>query len=388
MNIAVIGAGHAGVEAARVAAEAGSRVTLYSAESVLPYYRPRLVALAFGQAEESSIYMHPESWYREHGIELLLSTPVDAVNGVTGAVHAGASPRVFHAVILAMGSGPVLPPFAAACPWCVFPLWTVEHARAIRTRIQKDGRLIVIGGGILGLETALRAQDAGLQVTIIERQKRLMPRQFGERGSGMIYRLIRNMGIDVRLGQTVTRLEAGADESGLTMHLEESAPLQADLCVVSVGALPELALARRSALDLGHGVKVDETLHTSAPVVWAAGDIVEHAGWLQCSARGAALQGHLASLNALAVLGGETPQPYANPHVPVTLKMRGVELHSTGSVAADEHEELPLDGNDDSALRALVVREGLTVGVQMVGTRKGFDQYASGLGQKPAAPLP
>ena len=88
----------------------------------------------------------------------------------------------------------------------------------------------------------------------------------------------------------------------------------------------------------------------------------------------------------MAALRGEMPQPYASPRMPVMLKMRAVELYATGDVAAEDREELPLDGCSDSVLRALVVREGIAVGVQMVGTREGFDQYAGRLGQDAAVP--
>jgi NAD(P)H-nitrite reductase large subunit len=257
----------------------------------------------------------------------------------------------------------------------------VEHARAIRSRARKEGHLVVIGGGILGLETALRALDAGMRVTVLESAKRLMPRQFGERASGMIFRLIRSKGIDARLGQAITHLEADAGGTGLTTHLRDGERLRADLCIVSAGARPDLALARSAALEMKDGVKVDKHLHTSSPVVWAAGDIVEYAGRLQCSARGAALQGQLAARNAVAALRGEPPQAFANLRMPVALKLRSVELHATGEVAAEGREELLLDGCGDSVLRALVVREGITIGVQMVGTGAGFDQYAGRLGQ-------
>jgi NADPH-dependent 2,4-dienoyl-CoA reductase/sulfur reductase-like enzyme len=112
MRIAVVGAGHAGVEAARVAAEAGAEVHLFSAESGLPYFRPRLPAVAFGLEEPQAIQMRPAEWYAKKGICLHLHTAVEAFDGQALELTTGGQTSRFDGIVLATGALPIVPPFA------------------------------------------------------------------------------------------------------------------------------------------------------------------------------------------------------------------------------------------------------------------------------------
>ena len=126
MRIGIIGAGHAGVSAARKAAELGAEVTLFSAEDVLPYFRPRVVALAFGLTDEESICMHPGEWYEEHGIDLRLSSPVSSIDttAFTVSTQYSENEEAFDALILAGGAHPVVLPWAQGLGSAVRPMWS------------------------------------------------------------------------------------------------------------------------------------------------------------------------------------------------------------------------------------------------------------------------
>ena len=128
MRIGVIGAGHAGVEAAWRASQLGAQVVLFSGESVLPYFRPRVVALAFGQVELDGMYLRPEPWYREHGIDLRLDAEAIHLDAHAKAVTAGGREEIFDALVLATGAAPALLAFVREFPRDVIPLWGVERA--------------------------------------------------------------------------------------------------------------------------------------------------------------------------------------------------------------------------------------------------------------------
>lgn len=375
MDIAIIGAGHAGVEAARVAAEAGARVTLYGDEGVLPYYRPRLVALAFGELRLENMFQHPAAWFAERQIALRCDAPVTALDPAGLRVTAGGIPEAFDALILANGAVPLLPAFAAVAPEAVLPLWTARQADGIHARVRAGARVVVLGGGILGLEAALRAVAAGLRVHLVERMPHLMPAQFGPRASRVLRRRLEAKGIGLSLGRTLTGVARGAD--GLRLVLDDGAGLEADLILVSMGARPGLALAQAAGLTTDRGVAVDRQLRTSAPRVFAAGDVAQCAGLTRCSVREALAQGRVAGANAVALLAGRPLQAYRPETLPLAFKNGDFELYALGQPGGDGHEEDVLDGSTELVLRSLVKRNNVTVGVQMIGTREGFDALAA-----------
>ena len=208
MNIAVIGAGHAGVEAAKTIREGGGAVTLFSAEPVVPYYRPRLVAVAFGQAESSAIQIKPASWYEQQDFARRLDQKILTVSPRERMVVSSSGVESYDGLIIANGGCPVLPPFVAGGGDFIWPLWSLEHAMEIRRRIRPGARLVVVGGGILGIEAALHAVEAGLVVTMVELMDRLMPAQFGSRASSALRCRLEAKGVRVLLGRRVAGAQA------------------------------------------------------------------------------------------------------------------------------------------------------------------------------------
>ncbi len=375
MRIGIIGAGHAGVEAARVAREAGADVTLFSAEGVVPYYRPRLVALAFGQAELPAIVQRPAEWYTKQGIDLRLNAPVDAFNAETRQIVSGGQAQSFDGIIVASGAQPVVPPFARDGGPAVLPLWTVEHARAIRARVHSGGRLVVVGGGILGIEAALRALEAGMTVTIVELMDRLMPAQFGERASAVLLRRLQDRGIHVILGHAITAAAGDAGSARLT--LDDERTLDADLCLVSIGARPDKRLATAAGLDTDRGITVNGFLQTRYPGCFAAGDAIQVAGVTRCSMKEATTQGKVAGGNLAAFLDGRSMTAYEAETVPLTFRAKDFEIYSIGQPGGVGYEEHLLEGSTESVIRSLVMKDGIPLGVQMIGSREGFDEYAA-----------
>lgn len=375
MRIGIIGAGHAGFEAAKASRECGVEVTLFSAEAVLPYYRPRLVALAFGQVELQAIQMKPVAWYEQQSVKVGLSQPVTAVNPDSCQVSTAQGVDSFDGLVLTNGSVPVLPPFAAAGRGLVLPLWNVEHALAIRKRVSKGGRLVVVGGGILGIEAALHAVEAGMSVTLVELMQRLMPAQFGVRASVALLRRLEERGIRVLLGHGIAGARAEADT--VALELNQGDVLEAELCLVSIGARPDKSLAAAAGLDCERGMVVDQFLRTRFDRCYAAGDVIQFAGVTRCSMKEAGVQGRLAALNLIAALRGGERKPYLPETIPLTFKSKDFEIYAIGETAAPGSEEHLLDGSTETLIRAVVMKDNIPVGVQMIGTREGFDSYAA-----------
>ncbi len=384
MRIVIVGAGPAGLEAARAAREAGAEtVTLLSAEPILPYYRPRLVALAFGQLEPPAMFMHDADWYTNNRLDLRLNSPVSALDVAGATVQAGGTALPYDALIVACGARPVVPPSRSDSRF-VLPLWDHAHAMAVHARLRSGGRLVVIGGGILGLETALRARDAGMQVLIVERMPTLMPAQFGRRASDVLRRRLQAKEIEVRLGRTLVAMHPNAAADGAMAELDDGTTVPCDFALLAIGARPAATLGEQAGLRAERGLWVDGNLQTSAPRVFAAGDVVQFAGVTRCSVREALAQGRIAGGNAVAALCGKPLLEYQPQTAPLTFKSGDFELYAVGHPGDDGTNEVCLDGSCESVLRALIVKDGVTLGVQMIGTREGFDGYAKTVQATPA----
>ena len=383
MNIAVIGAGHAGVEAAKTIREGGGAVTLFSAEPVVPYYRPRLVAVAFGQAESSAIQIKPASWYEQQDFALRLDQKILTVSPRERMVVSSSGVESYDGLIIANGGCPVLPPFVAGGGDFIWPLWSLEHAMEIRRRIRPGARLVVVGGGILGIEAALHAVEAGLVVTMVELMDRLMPAQFGSRASSALRCRLEAKGVRVLLGRRVAGAQARS--SSVTLTLEQGDPLEAELCMVCIGAYPDKTLASSGGLACDRGILVDQFLKTSADRCYAAGDVTQLEGVTRCSMKEAAAQGKMAGGNLLADLVGRPRHVYQPETIPLTFRSKDFEIYSIGEVSADGSDEHLLDGSTETLIRAVITRHGQPVGVQMIGTRDGFDTYAAAIQKRHSA---
>jgi len=377
MKIAVIGAGHAGVEAAVGSRQAGAEVVLFSDESVPPYFRPRLPGVAFGQLEPGAIAMHPREWYDARGIGLRLDAAVTAVEPRARRVVSRAGREDFDALVLACGSVPRLPPvegLADGLP--CFTLWCMDDALRIRGLVTPGRHLVVVGGGILGLEAALRGREAGMRVTVIECLPRLMPLQFGAAAAAVIRATLERHGLQILTG---TRVRGVAGQrGGIALQLADGALLEADLALFSTGAAPRVSLARDAGIDTARGIRVDACLQTGDAGIFAAGDVAQIGDQVQCSARNAAVQGRLAGSNAVAAAGGQPLQPLQVQPYPVFFKSPEIELYAIGRPADGTLAEERLDNGQAPFRYRSVVREGArVVGVQMVGTREDFDSLSA-----------
>jgi len=246
---------------------------------------------------------------------------------------------------------------------------------AIRKRVRKGARLVVVGGGILGIEAALHAIEAGMTVTIVELMPRLMPLQFGARASCALLRRLEDRGVRVLLGHGITGARTG--EGTVMLELDKGAPLEAELCLISIGARPDKSLATAAGLACERGMVVDEFLRTRFDRCYAAGDVIQFAGVTRCSMKEAGAQGRLAALNLIASLRGGERQPYRPETNPLTFKSKDFEIYAIGETAAEGSEEHLLDGSTETLIRAVVMKDNIPVGVQMIGTREGFDSYAA-----------
>jgi 3-phenylpropionate/trans-cinnamate dioxygenase ferredoxin reductase subunit len=247
---------------------------LIGEEAERPYERPPLSKdYLMGKAERETIYVHPESWYAEHDVDLRLGTQVTAVDPAAREVRLADGTRVGYAkLLLATGSVPRRLPLAGGDADGVLYLRRVGDSDQIRTAFQTATRVVVIGAGWIGLETAAAARAAGVDVTILETADLPLLRVLGREVAQVFADLHREQGVNLRFGVQVAEITApGGRADGV--RLADGTHVPADAVVVGVGITPRLELASDAGLQTGNGVVVDARLRTSDPDIYAAGDV-------------------------------------------------------------------------------------------------------------------
>jgi 3-phenylpropionate/trans-cinnamate dioxygenase ferredoxin reductase component len=272
----IAGAGLAGAKAAETLRSEGFNgpVVLIGDESERPYERPPLSKdYLQGKAERETIYVHPEAWYADNGVELRLGSPVTGIDRAAHEVTLGDGSRVGYAkLLLATGSAPRRLTVPGAEAEGVLYLRQAGDSDQIKTAFQTAARVAVIGAGWIGLEAAAAARTAGAEVTICEAAELPLLRVLGPEVAPVFADLHRQHGADLRFGVQVEEISvAGGRASGV--RLADGSQVEADVVIVGVGIIPNSQLAEAAGLETGNGVTVDASLKSSDPDIFAAGDV-------------------------------------------------------------------------------------------------------------------
>lgn len=368
MKIVIIGLGAAGANTARAiaAGRPGTPIEIYGAEPYPYYARPKLPAFLAGEIEQQSLYFYPPEWYPEHHITIHTNAPVARIEP---AAHrftlADGTTVAYDRLLVATGARSFIPPIAGVDLPGVFALWTIEDASRIRAYAQGRKRAVVIGGGLLGLEAARGLRALGLVVTVLEFAPRLMPRQLDEEGAAVFRTLVENLGIAVQVGATTERI-MGEDRVQAVL-LQGGARIPADLVLIAAGGRANLSLAQASGLNVNKGIIVNSHLQTSAPDVYAAGDVAEYAGAVYGIVPAAIEQAQVAAHNMAEI----DTREYAGTVPTNTLKIVGIDLTTVGQIMGGEgYTELRRTGPTGEYIK-LVLKGGRLQGAILLG-RKGL----------------
>ena len=273
-TLVIAGASHAGGRAAQAIRAAGfaGRVILIGEEAWIPYERPPLSkALLLGEEGIEKVQLHPRAFYDEKNIELVLGERVTAIDRATRQVRAGGKTISYDRLMLATGARVrriELP--GHNLPGVVY-LRTIDDSASIRAKLKEGARVVVIGGGFIGLETAASARKRGCSVTVIEAADRLMGRALAPEIGEYFAALHRSKGTDIRLKTTLLHFEGDGKLERVVFPDGSSIP--ADLCVVGIGITPNIELAAEAGLEVHNGVVVDDRGRTSDPNIFAVGDV-------------------------------------------------------------------------------------------------------------------
>ena len=373
-RIVVVGGGQAGGQAVDSLRREGfdGEILLVTAEGQPPYQRPPLSKdYLAGRQGLDRVLLRPESFYAESSIELLTATRVAAVDPAAHRVELETGRTLdYDRLLLATGSRVRrLDGMPGADLEGVLYLRTVEDSDRIRAAMEGAERMVVVGGGYIGLEVASVAIEAGLAVTVVETLPRLLSRVATSELAAYYAELHRGRGVDLRLGTAVAGFRGNG--SVRTVALRDGSEIAADLVVAGIGIEPVTGLARSAGIECDNGIAVDSGCRTSAPDVFAAGDCTSHPSpffgrrvRLE-SVPNAMEQGRVA---AAAMLGGDRthdsePWFWSDQH--------GVRLQMAG-LAEGADRTVTRGAIGDESFIVFHLRDGMLVGADAVNSVREF----------------
>ncbi|WJJ14362.1 FAD-dependent oxidoreductase (plasmid) [Prescottella equi] len=272
---AVVGASLAGARAVETLRKDGfaGRVVLIGAEHHLPYDRPPLSKeVMLGRRSPGELLIHPANFYSDNDVDLMLGVRATGIDTHGRRIEL-ASGRAVAAdkVLLCTGTTPRRPAIPGLHLEGVHFLRTVEDSLAIRDALACGISLVIIGGGLIGIELAASARALGNEVTVLERESGLMRRVLGARIGDRLSRMHSEQGIRIYTDTEVDRI--AGDRRVRRVHTSRGAVIDADVVVVGVGVLPATEVAEHSGIAIDNGIRVNEFCETTVSGVYAAGDV-------------------------------------------------------------------------------------------------------------------
>ena len=271
----VVGASLAGAKAAEELRERGfdGRVMLIGSEPRRPYERPPLTKdYLRGETDLEDAYVHGVDFYAQHDISLLTDTTVTGIDPATSRITLEDGRELgYDRLLLATGAEPQRISIPGADLDGIHYLRTLADCDLLRERLERGGRVVVVGAGWIGSEFAASARQRGLEVTVIDPVALPNERIFGPE-IGTFYRdLHAEKGIGLALGEGVDSFEGNGALAGV--RTSSGRILECDTALVGIGAVPRVELAADAGLQTDNGILVNEKLQTSAPKIFAAGDV-------------------------------------------------------------------------------------------------------------------
>jgi nitrite reductase (NADH) large subunit len=357
-----------GMAAARFADELSRRalgryaIAVIGEEPRLAYNRVLLSSVLAGEVASSEIELKPQDWWRDRGITLRYGCRATAIDtdARTVALADGQS-LPFSKLVLATGSQPIRP----AIPGMALPgvitfrdindIWTIWH------RAGTGDRVVVIGGGLLGLEAAYGLAKAGARVTVLHLMDRLMERQLDPQAAAMLQRAVEAKGIEVVLNADTAEINGSGRVEGVT--LKDGRSIEADAVVVAIGIRPSADLACEAGIAVKRGIVVDDALETSTPGIHAIGECAEHRGLVYGLVEPAYEQARVLA----DCLTGRAAR-YGGSVLATNLKVSGVNVFSAGDfLGREDTDEVILTDPGLGLYKKLVIAGDRLAGAVLFG---------------------
>jgi nitrite reductase [NAD(P)H] large subunit len=337
-------------------------IAVIGAEPRLAYNRVLLSSVLAGEIASHDIELKPAAWWRDRGVTLKYNSLVTEIDvGRRELKIAGDESIEFSRLVLATGSSPLrlnLPGVELAGVHTFRDSRDVDLLLALAKRKRP---VVVVGGGLLGLEAAYGLAKAGTPVTLLHRMDRLMERQLDPPAADLLKTLVERKGVEVLLKADTARIYGSSRVEGV--ELADGRKIEADAVVFAAGIRPNTALAQEAGIAVHRGIMVDDVLQTSAPDIYALGECAEHRGVCYGLVEPAYEQARVLARH----LAGRTAS-YPGSVVATNLKVSGVSVFSAGDfLGTDGSEAIMLSDIRRGTYKKLVIADGRLVGAVLVG---------------------
>ncbi len=367
--IVVIGAGPAGMKLVRdLRRQApGRAILIFGEERWAPYNRVLLTPLFAGETPVSDIYLAWSQGDQAPQVRLIHRRIVSIDCAARTVTDAAGTTHGYAKLVIATGSRPHIPAPLAIAHRHIFTFRDINDAERLLAHWPRCRKALVIGGGLLGLEAARGLHRRGVDTTVVEHGRWLMPQQLDSVGGALLAERLTAIGLTVLTGVGVREMIAGDEITGV--RLTDGRELSCDTVVICAGIRPNMEIARDAGIRVGRGIEVDDNMQTSAPDVYAIGECAEHRGRVY----GLVAPGlEQAGVAAHHILDGAAR--YEGSIAATKLKVVGVPVFSMGG---------PAEASEDPATRSLTYEQPETGVYRRIIRRKGRVTAAIAVGDWP-----
>ena len=364
----VIGQGIAGVTAAETLRKLDPKipVAVVTDERDYLYSRIDLPDIIAGKYGPAASTLRTAEDFAKAGIECLMGETASALIRAEKTVALSSGKRIrYDKLLIATGSLPVVPPIPGSGTPGVYSLWTLRQAGEIVEAAGKARSAVVVGAGLIGLKTALALKKRGLDVTVVEKLPRVLPRQLDEEASDLLAESVRGEGVEILVGTGVDAITA--DRGAVSGVNAGGRVLPAGVVVMAIGVKPNMGIAVAAGIETGRGIIVDAFQGTSDPDIYAAGDVAETVDPLTGDRTIPAIwpvavaQGRVAASNMAGVRATYDGMTAMN-----AVEIGGMPLVSIGDIEGRMGDET-LVARRNGAYRKVVIRDGRIRGVLFLG---------------------
>lgn len=352
-------------------------VTVITNENLPIYYRPMLSEYLSTQELPKRFFLHDQEWYANHDVQFITELMVTKISPDSKEATLNDGTLIpYDELILATGSNNFIPSMNGANLEGVFSLRTLADAHEIKTACASTSKVVIIGGGLLGLEMGWQLKKIGKDVTVVEMMPRLLPRQLDEDASELFEQKVLATGIKILKGVETKEILGTTKVTGVA--LGDATILEADMVLFSIGVRANTTLAKDAGALVERGIVVDDFMKTNLPDVYAVGDCAEHKGINYAIWPEAIAQGKVAGLN---VMGHATVyEPVIPFHIYHGLNMRLFSIGDVGSNPALTYD--CIIHNQDGNYERIFFVDDILVGAILIGNISKSSLLKKGLADK------
>lgn len=355
-NIVIVGSGIGGFTVAQTvrAEDSESNIYIIGKENFYPYNRIKLSKALDRDVTADELLIKPESWYKEQNIELLKGVEMTSISTSQRTVSlSNGDSLVYDKLVLASGAESFIPPVDGSDKKGVFSLRTIDDSWAIRKYMEHAESVLIVGGGVLGLENAYSLAKQGKHVTVVEMSEWLMPKQLDRESSAVLEQKLIDAGVNIAFGTSAQKI---VGEDSVNGYIDSDGKEHSvDMVIFSTGIRPNTGIEIDAELQSNRGIVVNAGMETSVDDIYAVGDIAEFEGRVYGLWSISTIQGKVAGEN---ILGKNSS--FTDGSSMMSLNSFGLYLFSVGNISEEDPDYVVK--RDTGSYGKILVKDGAPIG--------------------------